>query len=55
MAASRSLLCLCGLIGYFPFLSSWLGASGLRATSRLTASDAEILEIYTAIGNKNRS
>lgn len=30
MAASRSLLCLYGFIGYLPFLSLRLEASGLR-------------------------
>ena len=54
-AASRSLLCLSGFIGYLRFLSSWMGTSGLRAAHRLTASDAEILEIHTAIGNNSKS
>lgn len=56
MAASLSLLCLLGgFIGYLPFQSSRLEASGLRAVHRLTASDAENLVIHTAIGNNNKS
>lgn len=56
MAASLSLLCLLGgFIGYLPFQSSRLEASGLRTVHRLTASDAENLVIQGAIGNNNKS